>query len=236
MEDDCIIIDDYKKTLKDLIVNVAKSKTEQDWDVLLTGIAHNSPGNKSPTELHDVMTLFKIIPQKECYLVTKTGARKLLESVKELTMPLRYHFSALAYKNEVKMVHPTCRATVDSSKLGLHPSTIHSNNMLILNQEYMEMWNAFTCGKPIDIAEIRATFNKIKHINSADAYHLYAVILYKCNQFEEAADMFDKAFEEIPKKGGLLNSRSDLMNNTIQFYQIYQRDLDEIRKKKSRYV
>jgi GR25 family glycosyltransferase involved in LPS biosynthesis len=239
IEDDAMIMEEGKAALLSLI-DVLKKSDPTNWDVCMLGIAKKvDDGVFQDQMLVSVKHAFTVLPEKECYMITPRSAHKLLATIDKITFSARHHLSWVSITDRVKIVHPVFRVTLDGSKLGLFPSSIHHNNMLILNFEYMEMWKAFSSGGggegEIDYSAMAKLYNTVKHINSPDVMHLYAVILYRCKRFDEARDMFDEAIVEMGKKKGMLNARSDLIQNAIQFYKGYQTDLAGIRKIPSRY-
>ena len=241
IEDDTVIMDDGKQIIHKLFKQLkatVDSAGKLDWDILMMGISKPNP---SSDFIQDVRDNFTILPSKECYIVTPESAKKLVESLSPITFNVRHHLSwcSMDVKSAglgFKVVHTVQRCTIDGSKLGLFPSSIHPNNLLILNFEYMEMWKAFSNPGKLDYATMKALYDNVKHIGSPDTMHLFAVILFRCDRFDEARDMFEEAIVEMQKKRGLLNARSDLLNNCIRFNQNVQTDLTTIRKVPSRYV
>ena len=65
--------------------------------------------------------------------------------------------------------------------------------------------------------------------------HLYGVVLHRENKLPQARDMFTDAVNEMIAKDGLISARSELLNNTVNIYGIYQDDLEELTSKPSKY-
>ena len=234
MEDDAYILPESVANLAGLVPLLADADASTNYHVILLGVAATTVSG-GEQRLHHVKDSFKIIPNKEAYLISSEGARILLAGVKTIRFGTRYYMSYMSATGALKVVHPSLRITADASKLGLLPSSIQTSNLLILNHEYMQLWNMLSTNG-IDLAAATAYYKKLEHIQSGDIMHLYGVILYRCGKKTEGRDLLIAAIEQLQQKGGLVNARSDILNNTIQIFQAEQDDLGELNKKISRYT
>ena len=229
MEDDAYILPESASNLAGLVPLL----TNMEYHALLLGVAATTVSG-GEQKLHLVKDSFKIIPNKEAYLISPEGARILLAGVETIRFGTRYYMSYMSATGALKIVHPTLRITADASKLGLLPSSIQTSNLLILNHEYMQLWNMLSTAN-IDLSAASDYYKKLEHIQSGDIMHLYGVILYRCGKKIEGRDLLMAAIEQLRQKGGLVNAQSDILNNTIQIFQAEQDDLVELNKKISRY-
>ena len=197
---------------------------DRQWDILFLGLTKANVPEAVPQSLHDASESFKVVPNKEAYLVTPAGAKLLLEKTLPLRYPTRIAISYSIFAKELKAVHPTRRITADGTKLGVLPSAIHANNLLILNNEYMRLWQLFTKGEKVDLAEIEALYKTVEHLKSPDIMHLYGALLFRLGKTVQAKELMLAAIEMMKEKKGIINSRSDLLNNAIVLYQHLQTD------------
>jgi tetratricopeptide (TPR) repeat protein len=134
---------------------------------------------------------------------------------------------------------PNRRCTIDGSKLGFFATTLHNNNILLYNGEYMELFNILI-QNPEDIKKLlgraKQIYNLTKHMASPDITHIYAVILMKVDNFDEAEDYLNLALEQTRKFQGIINNRCDICNNIINLYEKLQSDISTISKNPSKYT
>ena len=242
LEDDCLIMESDKQHLIDMLKIVIENEFVNPFDMILLGVANkNIENSQNPQKqgIRKTQNEYKILPCKEAYIVTTNAAKIMLKTFETITLTMRYHLSWYMMNGTINIYNPVNRITIDGSKLGIFPSTIHSNNMLILNYEYMEMWKALANANNTDninLPAIRKLYENVKELKSADIMHLFAVILFKCNKLKESQDFFNEAIKEMSIKNGLLNARSDLLLNTINFYKNAQFDIADIKSIPSKYA
>ena len=236
IEDDTIIMPDNVGVLKDMLAYMKSNVNSTDWDILYLGFAQPNPEIKDPITLTDVSATFKVLPSKEAYFVNRNAASKMYKAWTDgkISARLRVQMSKYFFMNKgvgIKAVYPNRRVTIDGSKLGLFPCTIHGNNVLVLNGEYMQLFKMFQMSddevKSKDVLqEAKHLYNSVKHIKSPDISHVYGVILYKAGKLDESEMMLQQALIETRESQGLLNNRCDLCNNIVNVYQQLQRDID----------
>jgi hypothetical protein len=236
IEDDTIIMPDNVGVLKDMLAYMKSNVNSTDWDILYLGFAQPNPDIKDPITLTDVSATFKVLPSKEAYFVNRNAASKMYKAWTDgkISARLRVQMSKYFFMNKgvgIKAVYPNRRVTIDGSKLGLFPCTIHGNNVLVLNGEYMQLFKMFQMSddevKSKDVLiEAKRLYNSVKHIKSPDISHVYGVILYKAGKLDESEMMLQQALIETRDSQGLLTNRCDLCNNIVNIYQQLQRDID----------
>lgn len=233
IEDDAVFLETGQAHLRALQACIK----EGAWDVLFLGLTKPGAPPDAPQALQSVSETFKVVPNKEAYLVTPAGAKLLLEGVATIRFSTRQYLSWMNFTS-LRAAYPTWRVTADSSKLGLMPSSIHTNNMLVLNHEYMRMWQLFSKPEllPEDMTEVEAMYKAVEHLKSPDVIHLYGVLLFRSGKHEAARDTMQAAIAEMRRKKGLLNARSDMLNNAISLYQHLQNDVETTAAAASRYA
>jgi GR25 family glycosyltransferase involved in LPS biosynthesis len=211
------------------------------WDMLFLGITHMNAKAEAPMSLQDTRSLFKIIPSKEAYLINAQTAKTLIEDLKEpIKFSMRRQLSwYIQTHTSLRVVNPSKQVTLDGSKLGILPSTIHEKNVLLYNAEYMSLVK-FLGEQPNIIAEnldsIKKIYETVASLNSPDIMQVYGILLYKAGEYKEAQWIMDEAITCTQTQQGILNSRSELINNVIDMYKNMQSDLPDLLVTKSKYT
>jgi len=215
----------------------AFAEAVQEWekgefDIVFLGVCSPGVGGDSAGILQKVSDGMRIMPAKEAYFVSSECAAKLLKITETVTFPMRIELSwALARNPEIRVGCPTKRVLLDGSKVGLFPSSLHANNILTYNKEYMDLM-AFA-NKPIvelkaNLSNIRDIYKIIDHMHNPDAMHLYGVLLFKAGLLDDACEVLNNAILEMEKQKGILSNRSELLNNMINMQEFIQREDSEL--------
>lgn len=251
LEDDTVVLQDHNGNLKDLLsylYNYEASQSES-WDMLFTGIA--PPQETNTFEIVSASTV-DVLMSKEAYFINQETARKLAAewSDNKLTHALRIQLSKYlkTKRDEIKVMYTNRRVTLDSSKLGLVPTTIHTNNILVFNGKFMPLLSTYLelnkCDDDIEkrtelFQQAKALYKDVvntKFVGFADTTHIYGLILFKMKMYADAEDMFLTAIKATTEQQGLVSSNTDLLNNALNVYQFVQKDIDDIFKHQSKYA
>lgn len=175
---------------------------------------------------------------KEAYIITPSVARKLLDDTEKIKMNTRGHLSWWVAKNQSNVKF--YRVTVDGSKLGLFPSSIHSQNHLIFNKDYKEMLEFVSA--PVDDVQqtIRSAIPRFEAVLSKslspDFMHVLGVLHHRVNNPVRAKDLFLGAISELARQGGVISSSSEILINAISIHRFLQDDIKEVTKQPSKYT
>jgi len=250
IEDDVVIVEQNLESCRDLLEYASNPENNSQWDMLFPGLSQpiNNDIN-TPITLKPVMSTFKIIPSKESYIINKNAAKILLNMFNEskITYSMRIQLSKylLTANNnidgsvKIKAMIPNRRCTVDGSKLGFFPTTLHNNNILLYNGEYMELFNIYMQSVPEikkQLGHVKHIYNLVKHLSSPDITHIYAIILMKAECFDEAENYLQLSLDQTKQYQGILNNRCDICNNIINLYEKLQTDISTISKNPSKYT
>lgn len=245
IEDDVVILRDCIENLEDLL---KMNHADLDWDFISMGISKTV--DKTEKQALETINMLdsnsRVLPSKEAYLIRKSVATKLLPDFETYKFTYRVQLSWLLSKganagagvSAFKVMFPRKRTTIDGSKLGLFPSSIHSNNILTFNTEYMQLYAFLSKTKEEIVANMPAIDNlykTTKGLHSCDFSHIYGLIKIKADDLVTGELLLMEAVEQVKQSQGLLNSRSDLANNLVEIYQHIQRDIPEIFSKPSKY-
>jgi hypothetical protein len=86
-----------------------------------------------------------------------------------------------------------------------------------------------------ECALITKIYESIASLNSPEIMQVYGILLFRAKRFKEAQSIMMESLENVQKQQGLLNSRSELLNNIIDMYKDMQTDIPELLKTKSKY-
>jgi hypothetical protein len=234
LEDDTILLNECVENLKSML-NLIKERS--DWDLIMLGLSNSiDPRDKQTLVSTDKLKLF---PSKESYLIRKKVATKMLEDFGIYRFTFRIQLSWYIYNNkDIRTFHPLKRVFIDGSKLGLFPSSINSNNVLVFNSEYMFLYEMLSKTKEEIIAnmdKINKIYDTVKPLNNPDFQHIYGLIKIKADMLQDGEASLLLAVDQMKATQGILNSRSDLSNNLIELYKHLQPDLDTLLNLPSKY-
>jgi hypothetical protein len=243
VEDDVFLLPNNALNFAELLTTAYNSRNE--WDMILMGLSKTDPkihSPDSPMVLQNTRELFTVLPSKEAYLISPATARRMAAEFKTpIKFPMRIQLSWHIQKTsptEFRVFNPSKQVTLDGSKLGLTPTTIHDHNVLMFNSEYMQLLEYMS--KPHadvekDSALITKIYESIASLNSPEIMQVYGILLFRAKRFKEAQSIMMESLENVQKQQGLLNSRSELLNNIIDMYKDMQTDIPELLKTKSKY-
>lgn len=250
LEDDAVVFPDHHGAAKDLLALLARGGGD-GWDFAFLGMSPPATPERlaAPFAFLELpMNDSKVLPCKEAYLVSPAGAAMMLAETETVSLFLRAQLSLALWRRcggvappgGLRVAYPVRRVTIDGSKLGLFPSALHANNMLVLNAEFMQMFEMLRAGDAAGAPaarDVKALYKPVAHLRSPDLLHLYGVLLFKAGAVAEAAEALEEAVDEMQKQGGIVSARSDLLNNAINVQEHLQADeLAAIAKRPSRYA
>lgn len=242
LEDDLFILPAFEAAWLEFFqwLNDPSHRSAEVSLALLTMTQNTAPSTESFRFLPYATTLplteqHPLLPSKEIYLIHPTAAAELYDYTRLIHCDFRHTLSRWIYTNVFRhatMVVPSKRLSFDGSKLGMFPSSIHANNLLIFNQEFMEMLRILATPDKKHKATVQRLYKTIERLQSPDAMHLYAVLMYQLGDHEEADAYFKKAIEAMTSQKGFLSRGSELLHNAIEFYKHYQKEDVESAKTK----
>jgi len=226
LEDDCCFSDNAI----DMFMNVVARLPElaADWEIAFLGFpAVKMPDDKDdPTALRVKRTadLFKVLPGCDSYLITKQGAAKL----NALMLPFKFNFNVqLSYaiqKSGAASYSCTPNVFIEGSKLGTYVSSLNTNNLLIYNQAFREMFGLVQLNSYTDVD--RENFAKLWEITTfkghPDFLYQKGMYLMKDRKFEEAKVVFDQCFDIYKKNACAMTKDTVFLNNYIELFKVLQ--------------
>lgn len=238
LEDDAFLLPDFSANLTQLLKQLPNLLLEgpRKWDLCFLGTTKQDGSSGDDIHFHDTRSVGKIIPTKESYIVTPHIIRRLINSVDTMRYTMRTHLSWFIHTNQdIRSVYANKPTFLDGSKIGICTSTIHPMNPLVINKEFMELWNLQN-KKEVSIQEIRSLYKKIEHLRSPDILHIYGKLLIERGNYMDADEAFLEALKLLRAQHGIMGSSSHIINDAINNYKNIQRDPHDYRNKESKYI
>lgn len=236
MEDDTFPSPDISDTFRVLLRTM---KANQDaWDITMLGLTTNENSNPN-LMLRELSAITNVLPCKESYFIKPNIAKRCLQDWQKHKFIMRIQWSYWLSQNpDVKVRVPSKRIFLDSSKLGIMPSSIHANNMLIFNREFVELAKMTTL-PPQDISGklklAEQLYASVAHMNSPDIMNIFGSILFKCGKLQEAKQQFMNAINVMKMHHCKINPSGDLYQNLVNIHEKLQDDIKQITKMPSHY-
>jgi GR25 family glycosyltransferase involved in LPS biosynthesis len=236
LEDDLMRVPSTETNLNLLFKNAKKLR---DWDMVFLGISAQQDESK-PQEIMPLNQLTRVLPAKDSYIIKPACAKRLADAWDKHRFVMRVQLSWWAHTNpDVRIGYPSRRIFLDGSKLGMFASSVHANNFLSFNKEYMELTKIKDEATPSDILKnmhtIQQLYKAVSVIQSPDVMFVYGCILQKAGRPDDAIRVFEQAVDLMKDKMGVLNSSSQLLQTLYDMYRMRQNDLKDMLAHASRY-
>lgn len=215
LEDDNVMLNEHINNVKDFIKN--KDTIMEDYDIGLIGL---SVQELDPLKLVNYRLTGNpnIIASKSAYMITGKFAKKLYENFNIHNYSMRVQLSKYIYDNvSVKIGIINKHIFIEGSKIGVLPSSFNKNNLLIFNPDYINLLKLMNNNG--NIKEAESIFEKLKTLNSVDAYHLMGIFYHKSNMNDRAFEYFETTFQLLKDQKGYIGKDSEILNNCINIYQ-----------------
>jgi hypothetical protein len=234
IEDDCVISTDYINNINKFFKEIDYNK----FDILFTGFSEN---NEEDIDIKyiDTRNKYKILISKASYIINPKTAQKLLDYLDIYRYNMKISMSKFIWDNkDIRSIIINKHMFLESSKIGIHPTTINNNNILIFNPEYIELIRIINNSSITEenVTKAKKLFENLKKIESSDVHHIMSIIYHKLKLYDNAKEELNIAIKIAIKKQGYLGKYSELLNNAINISQYNQYDIDEILNTKSKYL
>lgn len=227
IEDDIIIIDDFIENITTLLNKIS----ETNYDIILTGIAINQPGD---FKFLDSYNYFKVLISKCSYFISKKCAEKLIDYFNKIRFPLKASLSYFIWNNKETIKCYVCNKNLffEGSKIGIFTTSINNNNFLYQNGEFVKLTQLVGDKDHIsndimkNIEEIYINSGK----NNPDFLHTLGLAYYKNKNFKKAKETLIEAVMTLKKNDGFICQQNEILNNCINMHQFEQSDIDNVLK------
>jgi GR25 family glycosyltransferase involved in LPS biosynthesis len=231
--------DDYNLVLEDdvcfsegvtkqLSAAIDKLRSGDAWDIVFLGFpAVRDANDKSPEvpTIENALTVHKVLPGCDSYFVSKRGAARLSKDFLRIKFEGNIHLTYLIKKGNLDAYVYTPNIFVEGSKLGTYISSINTNNLLIYNQVFREMFSLVqmnTAYTPQDIVNFGKLWEMTPYKEHPDFMYLKALFLLKQQKYNESKVIFEKCFEQYKKNNCVINKDSVFLNNYIELCKVIQ--------------
>ena len=230
IEDDIILLEnDNENNFKEFLKKLHKI----DYDILFTCCIFNN--NKKGLDYLLSTLQNKILQCKNSYFINKKTANDLYEYLNVIRFNIKFSISKFVFDNKktIKSYVLNKPTILEGSKIGIFPTTVNSNNLLIQNNYFIELINMLNDDN-IDIKKCEEHYEKYGK-NNADFQHILGIKYYKNKQYKEALDILQSAVINMKNNEGLIGPFTELLNNCINMHQFYQEDIKDCFSKKGKY-
>jgi len=230
IEDDIILLEnDNENNFKEFLKKLHKI----DYDILFTCCIFNN--NKKGLDYLLSTLQNKILQCKNSYFINKKTANDLYEYLNVIRFNIKLSISKFVFDNKktIKSYVLNKPTILEGSKIGIFPTTVNSNNLLIQNNYFIELINMLNDDN-IDIKKCEEHYEKYGK-NNADFQHILGIKYYKNKQYKEALDILQSAVINMKNNEGLIGPFTELLNNCINMNQFYQEDIKDCFSKKGKY-
>ena len=230
IEDDIILIEnDNENNFKDFL----KKFNKIDYDILFTCCILNN--NKKGIDYLLSTLQNKILQSKNSYFINKKTANDLYEYLNVIRFNIKLSISKFIFdnKNTIKSYVLNKPTILEGSKIGIFPTSVNSNNLLIQNNYFIDLVHMLNDDK-IDIKKCEEHYEKYGK-NNADFQHILGIKYYKNKEYKKALEILKSAIVNMKNNEGLIAPFTELLNNCINMHQYYQDDIKDCFSKKSKY-
>ena len=207
----------------------AISQRPVDCDIMFLGFPYvkMSENDNEPESLtcRPLMSVYKQLPGCDSYFITKKAASVLGQAFLPVKFPAHCQFTYLLQKLPLKSYTSTPNPFVEGSKLGSYVSSLNTNNLLIYNPTFRELFNIVHNNSQYTEQHAQA-FNELwsqtPFKSHPDFLYVKGMFLLKLQQFKEAKLIMDEVFNLYKKNNCELTKDSVFLNNYIELFKVCQ--------------
>ena len=214
IEDDVVFDDTMEVKLMEFV-----KYDKQPYDIIFFGMP-GQKGEKMSSDFVEVVEIpasVNVLPCCDSYFITKKCAKTLAKAYIPLKFPNNIQLSYLIAKNSLKVGKTFPNIMADGSKIGVTPSSISPNNILIFNSTYKEIYKTIEKTDPTheDIEYVKKMFKENELKNTPDFLFLEGLFNMRIKKYLEAKSLFDKAITLYEDGLSPLSNQSAIIHNYI---------------------
>jgi tetratricopeptide (TPR) repeat protein len=226
VEDDVMFDNSMETKMMDFINNKKfLDDTCTPYDIIFFGLPGQPDEVKKSSELQIInIPDIKVLPCCDSYYISKSCAKALAKSYIPLKFPNNIQLSYLITKNSFKVGKVFPNLMADGSKLGITPSSISPNNILIFNSAYKEIYKLLEKETPTyeDIKNIENILKNNEMKNSPDFVFIEGLFYLRTKRYKEAKEYFDRAIIMYEENSSPLSNQSAIIQNYIDLCKYIQ--------------
>lgn len=236
IEDDALIGEDYLHNIKTLFERLKDDSFRKGWDILFTCMADVESG---ALQLQDSRKSYKMLISKSSYLIKPVLAGKLYEYLETYKYTLKNAIGKYIWDHKEVNAHVLNKHTfLEGSKMGLFTTSVNNSNFLFQNSHFVALARITAVHEEIgeqQLKEAEALYKQLEKLEDPDVLHTMGVIYYKSKDYANAKKYMTDASYKLQDKQGYVSRSSEILNNAINIYQYDQNQLEECKKKVSKY-
>lgn len=224
IEDDALFTAEVERQLRDVVKSIP-----EDADIVFISLPTpvQSQG-EAPKPFLPIDGLFNgDLPACDAYIVRTSAAEKLSSSFLPIRLHtpahLRYMISSLGLRAYVS----TSNIFVDGSKIGIFPSSIEVNNILLWNPSYCRLLDT-TSSPNITNDELKQALEMESKTQTfgkhPDVLALRSRCMARMGMFKEAKELAEQAMQGFEQGAALFNDNSIFLRNYMNIYVNLQED------------
>jgi len=222
IEDDALFTAEVERQLRDVVKSIP-----EDADIVFVSLP--TPVQTTPIKpFIPIDGLFNgDLPTCDAYILRTGAAEKLSSSFLPIRLHtpshLRYMISALGLRAYVS----TSNIFVDGSKIGIFPSSIEVNNVLLWNTPYCRLLDATSSPNLTndELKQALETESKTQTFSKhPDVLALRSRCMARMGMFKEAKDLAEEAMQGFEQGAALFNDNSIFLRNYMNIYGNLQED------------
>lgn len=235
IEDDVLVGEDYLHNVKALFRGLRNDELT-DWDILFTCLSEVA--KDEPIALKDCRKQYKFLLCKSSYFIRPQMASKLDKYLEIFKYNLKTAISKYIWDNkEVRAKVLNKHTFLEGSKLGLFTTSVNNSNFLFQNAHFVQLARLVNNDNITDeiVREAEQIYKQIEKFENPDILHTMGVMYYKRKDYDNAKKYMTEACNKMLDNYGYVSKASEILNNAINIYQYDQKQLEECKKKVSKY-
>jgi hypothetical protein len=235
IEDDVLVGEDYIHNIKALFKALQEDRLTE-WDILFTGQADMEKNEQ--ISLQDSRKNYKFLLCKSSYFIRPATAKKLAAYLEVYKYTLKNAISKFVWDNkDLKSCITNKHTFLEGSKMGLFTTSVNNSNFLYQNSQFVSLAKITTNDEITDemLKEAEDTYKSLQQFENPDILHTMGVIYYKRKDYSNAKKYMTEACDKMQSGFAYISKSSEILNNAINIYQYEQAQLEECKKKISKY-
>lgn len=222
IEDDVVFDSNLSQNMKDFIQNKKYMQDESTpYDIVFFGLPGNNENVIEKKDNNEIVTTKipnnSVLPCCDSYFITKETAKTLAKSYTPLKFPNNVQLSYVISKNMLNVGKTFPNIMADGSKIGICPSSLSPNNILMFNPVFKEVYKIIQKPEPTigDIEKVKQLLDDNPLKESPDFIFLRGLYLMRIKEYKQAKSVFDTAIKAYEENMSPLNNNSAIINNYI---------------------
>jgi hypothetical protein len=176
-------------------------------------------------KFQDTKELFRVLPYCDSYVLDKAAAERLLSGYSPVRFANHIQLSYALDVSGTPSVTAVPNVFMDGSKYGTVLSTLNPNNRLVLNADYMKLWQMMSTTPTGSSSSSSCADEEIETLIAQsplnahpDFLALMGLYYARKDRIEDSLACHEKAYEAYQKNGCILNHQSEFLKQYIRLH------------------